>query len=216
MPNWCENWISINGSKQAIQTIKEKICEAADSNSANLFECLVGKFPEKYLYDSPIQGLMEEDSKLGDKYFHWYNHNLLEYGTKWDVPIDISTFDFNETVIYVSFETAWSSPLSFIQKLSEKYGVSVYMECCESLMDFGGIFEYKNGECITEEIMTSLGIKYLQDGIDGIYSELDYIIETSTDEEIYERLSKEHFYSEIEDEIDKIINEARQNKDIAF
>lgn len=52
-------------------------------------------------------------------YKDWYNWSLAKWGTKWDCyEVSVS---YTETVIYLSFLTAWSTPFPVIKKLSEQH-----------------------------------------------------------------------------------------------
>jgi hypothetical protein len=53
-----------------------------------------------------------------------YNSNEINsnyYGTKWDIDYAEFQWDFDDTSLSVSFETAWSPPIGFVEKLVLQY-----------------------------------------------------------------------------------------------
>jgi hypothetical protein len=210
MPNWCSNRIEIQGNVDSIKAITEKLCNGADNNE-KLFVSLVGEFTENYLYDSPIP-FISDDSKVGDKYYDWYEHNRVEYGTKWDTDIELENIDTYDDYIHITnLETAWSPPIAFCSKLSKMYeGVEVTLHFEEGGMNFGGIYVFSGGEIISMFGSTYLGSKYKEDGLDGIYGDIEWLVECNyTDEEIHNELRKEYFYDEIKDELNTLVKSMR-------
>lgn len=131
MPNWCSNDLVIKG--EGVEAILAKIKLSNDG----IFEALIGTDPA---VSNPVQD--------------WYNHNVNWFGTKWDVPqSDISIYDESHDRLCISFDTAWSPPIAFFEKLCSKYDIesaSLYYE--EGGMDYSGIAEYdkENGVSNTE------------------------------------------------------------------
>lgn len=130
MPNWCSNTVTIQGSADKMRKLFAVIDAMTDDDC--LFASTVGK----------------KDS-YGDD---WYNHNIDEYGTKWDV--DKSNFHIRDRNladniggdISIGMETAWSPPTKWCRKLSKKYGVVVTIIYSESGCNFYGENTYDNGE----------------------------------------------------------------------
>jgi hypothetical protein len=63
-----------------------------------------------------------------------YDTNVSYYGTKWDIDYAEFQWDFDEESINVNFETAWSPPTGFVEKLVLQYkGITsaelLYEEC---------------------------------------------------------------------------------------
>jgi hypothetical protein len=67
---------------------------------------------------SPFKGSEEEKNKLVVKYGHddWYGWCLANWGCKWSAS---DTIILAPTVI--QFNTPWSMPIHYMEKLSEKY-----------------------------------------------------------------------------------------------
>lgn len=141
MPNWCYNSIELLSTTKELN---DKLLEHSElSDKPGLFQHLVVTDREKYYSDKPIPHL--QDRQENGKYFDWYNHNIHEYGTKWDVH----EYYYNDDIL--SFDTAWGPCVQFVQKLSEQYGIEVRIEFSEVGWDFAGYVVYNNGELVDEE-----------------------------------------------------------------
>jgi len=128
MPNWCSSFISIDGSVENIQKIRE-ILESTDfskEGAKGVFETLVGR----------DENITEEEFRNGG----WYDHNINRYGCKWDIGEDVE-FQYGDKFITFNCETAWSPPTRFCKLLSEKYYVNVRCEYEEPGCHFAGHYE---------------------------------------------------------------------------
>jgi hypothetical protein len=144
MPNWCSNYISVRGPKQ------EAVQRLADAFDAGEFCHAVIPCPDELnregssshggpnaeLYD---QIRAENKAKYG--YDNWYDFNVDNWGTKWDITIG-SECDRSEDGLGFSgsFDTAWAPPMGVVQELvAQGYEVTLYYY--ESGMGFVGKFE---------------------------------------------------------------------------
>ena len=87
---------------------------------------------------------------IGDGWYDWCVEN---WGTKWDVS---ETFEDENG--YICFDTAWSTPIELICKLSERY-TDLTFEISFADEDLGsncGLYLFKNG---TEIDFTSYGLE---------------------------------------------------------
>ena len=108
MPNWCNNYATIYGSKEQIK----KIADIIDANAeGSLFKSLVGIDPN----------ISKEEYDAGG----WYNSNCEYWGCKWDVPMELGYIDIEEEEIRLSFDTAWSPPLNFYIELSKRFNAHI-------------------------------------------------------------------------------------------
>ena len=123
MPNWCSNTITISGSKENICRIKDMMDTIENKSESNLFQTLVG-YP-----DHMTEGEYQEK---------WYDTNVTNWGTKWDVSYDDSCPQFSEEEIVISPETAWSPPIGFGTILAKLYHVDVELYYTEPGCDFCG------------------------------------------------------------------------------
>ena len=84
----------------------------------------------------------EDNEVLKEKYgaTNWYDWNCSNWGTKWDVDIDI--YEENDCEMYMSFDSAWSPPTNWLNKVSEDYPkLHFTLEYEEGGCAFKGIFE---------------------------------------------------------------------------
>lgn len=78
-----------------------------------------------------------------------YQWQVDNWGTKWDVDADVTTHPDH---IFVTFESAWSPPSAFVQKISEDYPeLSFQIEFSEPGANYAGMERYERGECVAEE-----------------------------------------------------------------
>ena len=90
----------------------------------------------------------------------WYNFNVREWGTKWDVAVSEDN-KYPDTymeespngenhVVYYNFNTAWSRPMPALQKLSAQYPSLLFTLSYEEETGWGGELEILRGEVISE------------------------------------------------------------------
>jgi hypothetical protein len=126
MPNWCQNVVTISHENST----KLNIIHTAVANENNLEESFFN-----VLVPRPI-----EESE------NWYDWNVQNWGTKWDVKVEIS--EHTENSITLVFDSAWAPPIEFYNKLVEQ-GYEVLGYYNEEGMAFAGI--YDNGDDETFE-----------------------------------------------------------------
>ena len=154
MPNWCENqmWITTsnkdtyNKIKTHLET-KPEVNENGDYKDVGLFGLL---YPEPD-YENTIVKHAFQDGFVEDKSQSWWDWRVTNWGTKWDVRSDdLFGVDFSEDdehkeyIIELSFNTAWSPPLEWIQYCEEKYeaeGLKFQLNYFEGGMGFCGVYE---------------------------------------------------------------------------
>ena len=90
----------------------------------------------------------------------WYNWNVRNWGTKWDVAIS-SDNEYPDTyiegpvengenlVVFYNFNTAWSPPMPAMAKLSEQYPSLLFTLSYEEEQGWGGECEFLRGEMIS-------------------------------------------------------------------
>lgn len=93
---------------------------------------------------------LENKKKYG--YPTWYEWNLNNWGTKWDVCDPIEPMVIGDTII-LEFQTAWSTPFYIFQKLSADYPELVidveYAD--EDLGSNCGVYGFADGREVYEE-----------------------------------------------------------------
>ena len=100
MPNWCSNWTHFShADKSQLERLKTALAE----------ERLFSEFVP---------------NRAGKDAEGWYEHNISAWGTKWDTgavcenEIEFCTDD-QVYKLSVSFDTAWSPPTAFYQRMEE-------------------------------------------------------------------------------------------------
>ena len=145
MPNWCSNNIRVSGPDAALNEFAEWL---DDGN--NLLSKIIPTPEELTKVQSPFNGTKEESDALIAKYGHnnWYDWNIANLGTKWDVEPNLQT---NDGEIGLVFESAWSPPQRAIALLAEKFDdLSFYHAYLEEGMGFVGYDEYEGGKIVDE------------------------------------------------------------------
>ena len=90
----------------------------------------------------------------------WYNWNVRNWGTKWDVAVDENnkypetyiegpTKNGENLVVYYNFNTAWSPPFPAMEKLSAQYPSLLLTLSYEEETGWGGEAEFLRGENIS-------------------------------------------------------------------
>lgn len=116
MPNWCQNEITISGSKEKIDEIEKAI-----SNQNNV---------EGLLHF--LKPIRSDDSGIDIRYRVW--------GTKWEV--DVHHYDRHDpNGIDIAFDSAWSPPLQAYAKGEKTHGIKIEATYYESGMSFIGSYE---------------------------------------------------------------------------
>jgi len=88
--------------------------------------------PVRSKLDTSDKDWWEDTQKLAETDKSWYNWNIRNWGTKWDVAIHENK-EYSDTyiegptengenlVVYYNFHTAWSPPVPALAKLSAQY-----------------------------------------------------------------------------------------------
>ena len=145
MPNWCSNKIRIAGPDAAINEFLEWV----DAGKGLLNKILPTPV-ELTEVQSPFNGTKEQSDALIAKYGadNWYDWNINNWGTKWDVDADVQ-HDGNE--VSLIFDSAWSPPQRAIALLAEKFdNLEIHHAYIEEGNCFAGYDDYQNGQLIGE------------------------------------------------------------------
>lgn len=207
MPNWCNNYIKINGDEGTIRTLTAvlKSLKSSDNEgdrSDNVFQSLIG-----------IPQHMSE----GDYKEKWYDTNIEWFGTKWDISYSEDLFTFDKEQITLSCETAWSPPIPFLQNLCEMYKVNAYLFYSEGGVGFAGetTFTWVDDELevYDEECGYLEGLYKFSN--EEFWSEVEYKADCILDEEqtLEDFLSEFSFITDEKDlmELTTIYNETTDN-----
>jgi hypothetical protein len=137
MPNWCYNNLDITATTDEQKELLERVSKAEASDG------FIGMFlPLPEALRETVKGTGEEDQTVFvDGFNNWYDWQVANWGTKWDVdPLDV---DFDGTTLSTSFDSAWSPPVAFYEWLQEQ-GFEVSANYYEPGMDYAG--EWVDGD----------------------------------------------------------------------
>ena len=137
MPNWCNNTLEISHPDKKMMRrfvkawnrgrVLDEFIPVPHELKDN---CLTSKeIMKRHKQDRNLDyatELQEFTEQLNVKYFKhkdWYSFCVQEWGTKWDIGFDSCCSDFltpdsAKGMITVSFNSAWSPPISAYEKLS--------------------------------------------------------------------------------------------------
>ena len=150
MPNWCQNSLSlVYETKEQRDAIDDMLSGYNDKGGFRsiTFEKLI-----------PQPDFGQEEQKKFEEYAvpNWYTWRCENWGTKWDAS-DPVVNDDKPGVVNCSFDTAWSPPTPWLEKvvkLAEDLGIGVEYSYIELGCGYYG--EYINGELVegktTEEV----------------------------------------------------------------
>jgi len=203
MPNWCSNYVHIQGNK----TVTDKIRKGIE-NEEGLFK-LFYPIPEELNYevshppsktDEEIQALTEKHG-AGD----WYTWSLKKWGCKWDAR-DIDIQEDKDDCLYLTFNTPWGPPIDFYKNLAKDYKVEMSADYYEEGMEFCGKFLslVEDGEVYISEDERNIG--EMRDDILSRYIVINKHIE-ATSEDFLEKVRclYEKIYPEVNDYYDSEI-----------
>jgi hypothetical protein len=111
-------------------------------------------------YDGPQPKNENFEEAMKFKSDHWYDWNVRNWGTKWDVAVSSletnpdtymeDTVNGENHVVYYNFETAWSRPMTALCTLSEQYPDLLFTLSYEEETGWGGECELLRGKVISE------------------------------------------------------------------
>jgi hypothetical protein len=177
MPNWVFNGLTIEGNPDQINKLVEQLNRPFKQVHDNWDMETKEMRKQLYTYPSPVFAFHNiynhtEDNVSDDVYVSqpdhskspldfsgndWYNWNVRNWGTKWDVAvgpedkysdtyIEGPTQNGENLVVYYNFHTAWSPPFPAIAKLSAQYPSLLFTISYEEETGWGGECEFLRGE----------------------------------------------------------------------
>jgi hypothetical protein len=114
----------------------------------------------------------------------WYQSNIDYWGCKWDVSYNGANITYDDESITMSFDSAWSPPVSFIQHLGRLFSVSCELYYEEPGCDFCGKSFFNTEDGLTEEDYTYNEGRYVFDKdsfFESIDGDIDYLFENDED-----------------------------------
>lgn len=167
MPNWCFNYLSIEGSKEDISAVKAQL-NTPFERMHDQWNAETKQMEKKvYKYSNPVFAFWniikptnleayngpqpETDLSKGITFEsdHWYDWNVRNWGTKWDVAVgdeekypETEITDEGEDFIAYRFNTAWSPPIEAIIKLVDQHPKLKFNLSFEEETGWGGEVVY--------------------------------------------------------------------------
>ena len=104
----------------------------------------VGELPIKDEEFPEELGTFWKFASTGKQDDRWYSWQINNWGTKWNTYSDELSYMDDDTVLYYSFDTAWSPPEPVIDRLRKIYtedmGVHITAWFDEPAMEIGGYY----------------------------------------------------------------------------
>ena len=156
MPNWCQNTIVVSGEAAEISAFNDwlddgkALLSKIKPTPQTLVETVAG-----FIGDPDEQKKLEERCAANVKEFgykNWYDWNIGNWGTKWDVDAEIDEASSISEQVILSFESAWSPPQKAIALMAEKFPkLTIRHSYLEEGMCFVGYDLYTDGG-VAEEV----------------------------------------------------------------
>tara|TARA_B100000575_G_scaffold118383_1_gene94252 strand:+ start:583 stop:1053 length:471 start_codon:yes stop_codon:yes gene_type:complete len=154
MPNWCKNRVTVWSSMSDKETDQLNRIKEIFSSKDTVFGKIIpspdwatipnedGELPTVREHKNPKTGevsfVTTEFPKSGKQDSRWYDWNLQNWDTKWDVVNSVEV-DAEEDMLELNFNTAWSPPESVCHKLREMFpDVSIQWFYDEPGMEIAG------------------------------------------------------------------------------
>ena len=126
MPNWCDNQVTITGSKSVIDKIEKIVREEEniDLSSKEKGESM-GLLNFMYPMPTELDGTTAPSSSadkpqpMVDGFDNWYDWRCENWSTKWDVN-EFYGVDRQGDTISFGFSSAWSPPIGAYEKFLDK------------------------------------------------------------------------------------------------
>ena len=150
MPNWCWNHLEVTGDEIQLREFVEKSLVSPEENE--IHDRTEFSFNGTYPMPKTLRITAGTHLSFIEKikryiniklYGHdnWYNWSIANWGTKWDACegcINHNDIDF----FSVSFETAWSPPINWIDNIMQDFpDLCFQLEYEEPGMCFGGLLQ---------------------------------------------------------------------------
>jgi hypothetical protein len=216
MPNWCYNSLTISGSKEEISAIKTQLNKPFTRQHDQWNPATQEMELSDTTYDNPIFAFwnivkptnLEEYNKQSDhslplaeqmmfKGDNWYDFNVRNWGTKWDVAVsnneeypETELMEESDTYLAYRFNTAWSPPLPAIEALSTQYPHVEFNLSYEEETGWGGEYLFIEGDGTEIEVYNNKcrdcdsldSLEYCDNGCGEVCNECHYMGEADLDE----------------------------------
>jgi hypothetical protein len=169
MPNWCNNSITITGPQAKIKAIWDQ----ANTEDKGLLSAMVPQ-PEDMFTGSLGEKEREECAAKGID--NWYDWQVANWGTKWDIGLEGLEYEQDGDVGYITgwFDSAWSPPITAYETFCEQNpdcSLDAWYE--EGGMDFAGHWSDGVDEHLDNISDYAREVVKTGESGDSLYDELD-------------------------------------------
>lgn len=184
MPNWCENRMSVSGSKEAVT----KFVEMAKSDKDALsFAKFVPEEWDNPDYQDASTSFCEQLEPSPN--FNWYRWRLDKWGVKWDCSESYVEVNPDGTLATFTFTTPWGSPDAFYKTIATMFpDLSFEAYAYEPGNDYWYHFEGYDGEPVGEETQGIWNQEKVNEAIVEQLQELDIDPDTIDLDKLREKL----------------------------
>ena len=170
MPNWVYNGLTVEGNPESVKKMMDQLNQPF-TVVHDSWDVSTNTFMKKNtLYPNPVFAFWNIVKPTDLDAYHnqpkhgqpfdtsgddWYNWNLRNWGTKWDVAVSSTdnlpntymeeTANGDNHVVYYNFETAWGVPDKALVNLSSQYPDLLFTLSYEEETGWGGEFEILRG-----------------------------------------------------------------------
>ena len=165
MPNWCNNSITIRGPRNKIAAIWDEA-----QKQQGLLAAMVPQ-PEDMFHGNLGETERAECAEKGIP--NWYDWNVSNWGTKWDVGLEgleFTELEDGEAEISGWFDSAWSPPIdaynTFCEDMDGVYLEAYYQEsgmCFVGYWDSEGADDHYEYDGATSDTVRNMIPEYLVD-----------------------------------------------------
>lgn len=194
MPNWCANIATLSHRDSAVI---DKI-EQAEGVLQALIPCPEelndDELTTSYVDDEKQKAVEAKRAEMKAKYGYasWYDWNIANWGTKWDL-CDVAKTRVDDNTIQLNFDTAWSPPIEAYEKLlALDFEILAYYY--EPGMCFAGIYDNGDDQCYSYWGDSNGAKATLPQELDDTFgiseSQAEYEEEERMEEELYAFVKK--------------------------
>ena len=145
MPNWCDNQVTITGSKSVIDKIEKIVKEEKGAGGLlNFFKPM----PKELEDTTSPSSSADKPQPMVDGFDNWYDWRCENWGTKWEVNEFYGVDRIGKTMITFAFSSAWSPPVrAYEYFLAKNEDCSLKAWYYEGGCDFMGVWEDGDDRC---------------------------------------------------------------------